>query len=70
MQMIAEMKEQVFPKSTARIFVIFLLLTGTTASNILRLKEVNNGNFILKEEEKKHATAPYKTFTVEDTGML
>eukprot|EP00111_Clytia_hemisphaerica_P008933 TCONS_00026120-protein len=57
----------VFEKSTCQFFIIFLLLTGTTASNILRLKEVNNGNFILKEEDKKHATAPYKTFTVQDT---
>ena len=53
---------------TGRIFItLYLLSTNTLASNILRLPSTNHANFIWKEVDKKHATAPYKTVTTRTT---
>jgi len=49
------------------VIVLYLLLTHTLASNILRLPKVNQAHFILKDVNKKHATSPYKTFNVDST---
>ena len=54
-------------KSGYICFILFLLLTSTSASNILRLPKTNQAHFILKEENKKHSTSPYKTFNVQST---
>ena len=54
-------------KMTFRASILFyLLITASTASNILRLSKYNKAKFILKHNNKAHATAPYKTEPVRN----
>ncbi|XP_066926075.1 uncharacterized protein [Clytia hemisphaerica] len=48
------------------VFVFYLLITASTASNILRLPKYNKAKFILKHNNKAHATSPYKTEPVRN----